>query len=328
MNIKNIKILITGGAGFIGSNLVKRLVKEGSNIYVIDNLWRGFIDNLKDDNDKMIIPEDHFCNVDLTNNIETLKIISNFDIVINLADIVAGIEYVFNNEQYVFRQNILINSNVLNACIVNNIKNYIYVGTACSYPKSLQMSNEPKVFLEDDVYPALPESSYGWSKLLGEYEASLSNNLLNVGILRFHNVYGPHSYYQDDKSQVIPSLIKRCINYTNGDFVVWGSGNQSRDFIFIDDVVDSICLLIEKGMNKGVIQIGSGESTSIKNLIDKIIKISNKDIKPIFDLSKPEGDKGRISNCKKANEILNWYPKVKIDDGLKITYKWLNKKIK
>ena len=109
---------------------------------------------------------------------------------------------------------------------------------------------------------------------------------------------------------------------------VRGSGDQSRDFIFIDDVIDALCLLIEKGMNCGVIQIGSGEATTIKSLINKIINISKKNITPIFDITKPEGDKGRIADYEKAKKILNWSPKVDLDKGLEITYRWIEEQVR
>jgi len=319
----NKKILVTGGAGFIGSNLVKKLVEYNANVSVIDNLWRGSMNNLLDINNKPIIDiKTNFHNFDLTLYTKCVEFIKGFDFVYHLADVVAGIDFVFKKEPFVFRQNILINSNTLAACVENNIPNYIYVGTACSFPKHLQDSNDIVSLIEEDTYPANPESSYGWSKLMGEYEAIIANlnSNINVGLLRLHNVYGPAASYDSFKGQVIPSLIRKAVNYPDEEFIVWGSGKQYRDFVFIDDVINALLLVPEKGMNNGLIQIGTEIPTTIEKLSKTIIEISKKIIIPIFDTSKPEGDKGRISNCKKARKILNWNPSVDIYNGIKKTY--------
>lgn len=320
------KILITGGAGMIGSSLVKRLVNLNYDISIIDNLWRGKLEYLKIDN-KSILPKSKIIIGDLTNINFCKKNIRDFDIVFHLADIVAGINYVFANEYEVWSKNILINSNVLNTSILNGIKKLLYVGTACSYPKEKQMIIGNKPFKESDVYPAQPESSYGWSKLMGEYELLLAekNNLINASILRLHNVYGPPCETNAKYSQVIPALCKKALNFPNEQFVVWGTGKQRRAFVYIDDVVDALVASIEYGFNKGVIQIGPSTSESIANVAGHIAKISNKDINIEFDTSKPEGDLDRSADYTKAKKILNWRPKVDLFEGLSKTYEWISK---
>ena len=137
------------------------------------------------------------------------------DVVIHLADIVAGIGYVFKNQLFLYRANVVMNSNMLNAAIQNKVKKYIYVGTACSYPEEMQAELNPPPFKEEDAYPASPESAYGWSKLMGEYECELAQKEGNIeiGILRLHNVYGPPCEMSPEKSQVIPALCRKAINY-------------------------------------------------------------------------------------------------------------------
>ena len=213
----NYKILVTGGAGMIGSNLVKKLVNDGFETFVADNLWRGKKEYLFSDKEKMVIPDKNFYQVDLRDYENCLKVTKDVNIVVHLADIVAGINYVFANESSVFRSNILINSNILRACITNKVEKYIYAGTACSYPKSKQTTLNPPPFREEDVYPAEPESAYGWSKLMGEYEAELAfnSNLINIEILRLHNVYGTPAELDPSKSQVIPALCKKAIEQKN-----------------------------------------------------------------------------------------------------------------
>ena len=184
-------------------------------------------------------------------------------------------------------------------------------------------------FTEDQVYPAEPESSYGWSKLMGEYEAELAQKTgkINVGLLRFHNVYGPGASYESTRSQVIPSLILKAIKHPNPPFTVWGNGNQYRDFVYIDDIIEALMLVPEHGMNCGVIQIGSEKATSIRALAEEIVKISGKSIKIIYDVQKPEGDHGRIAICDKAEEILGWHPSIDLYTGLKNSYDWISNQV-
>jgi len=328
--MKNNKILVTGGAGFIGSTLVKRLVADGADVSVIDSLWRGSIENLGNVDGTYIIDiGSKFHLVDLTDYSKCLELIRGFDLVYHLADVVGGIQFAFGNEAFIFRQNILINSNVLAACTINHIPNYIYVGTACSYPKSLQMKEGVVAFQEDQVYPAEPESSYGWSKLMGEYEAGLAQKTgqINVGLLRFHNVYGPGASFEASRSQVLPSLILKAITFPKKPFIVWGNGRQYRDFVYIDDVIDALILVVQHGMNHGPIQIGSETPTSIREAAEAIVKISGKPIEIIYDTEKPEGDHGRIAICDRARGILGWHPKVDLETGLRNSYVWINKQV-
>lgn len=325
------KILITGGAGMIGSNLVKRLVKEGHEIFIIDNLWRGKLEYLNDDFGIPIIPiETHFFNLDLQKPNLADDIISKVEYVIHLADIVAGIDYVFNNQGSIFRQNILINSNVITSVRKHSktIKGFIYVGTACSFPLTRQNSLEVIPLREEELYPALPESAYGWSKLMGQYETELLEKETGVltSVLMFHNVYGSPCDF-GDRSQVIPALIRKAINYPREQFHVWGSGEQGRAFIHVDDIVNALCLALEKGLGHGVIQIGPSQCTSIKEIADRIIEISGKKIEAFYDKSKPEGDKARSADFSKAKTILGWHPQITLKEGLEAQYNWIKKQI-
>lgn len=198
--------------------------------------------------------------MDLTSAEHARRYLRGVDYVYHLADVVAGVAYVFGHQESVFRSNVLINTNTLTSCKQNGVPNYIYVGTACSFPQHLQMGPGIHALRENQTYPAGPESSYGWSKLMGEYEAELAKSpgVFNVGILRLHNVYGPHSDYLPTSVQAIPSLIRKALRHASEEFVVWGSGKQYRDFIFVDDVIRGLLLLKDKGMNRGAIQVGSG----------------------------------------------------------------------
>lgn len=323
------KILVTGGAGMIGSNLVEALRNLGHDVFVADNLWRGTVDNIAH-----IFPGDElgerFFEVDLAISANAELVTRDMDVVFHLADIVAGINFIFANEFEVWTRNQLINSNTLNAAIHNGVEHYVYVGTACSFPKHLTMGkNAGTILVESDAYPAEPESAYGWSKLMGEYEIELATKegLIDSSILRLHNVYGFPSEISPERSQVIPALCRKAAAFPHEDFVVWGSGQQKRAFIYVADVVTALVKTLDSPRNRGPIQIGPSESTSIAELARKIIAISGKDIVARFDESKPEGDTDRIGDTSKAREILGWEPSVDLDSGLRSTYQWVASRI-
>lgn len=326
------KILVTGGCGMIGSNLVKRLVKEGHEVFVIDNLWRGKLEYLNDENGKPVIDLDtHYFDVDLSTGLGVDSIVFSVEYVIHLADIVAGIDYVFNNQGDLFRLNNLINTHVFHAVRKagkERIKGLIYVGTACSYPLTRQNSLDVVPLKEDELFPAMPESAYGWSKLMGQLEIGFLEKETGIPCctLQFHNVYGSPCDY-GERSQVIPALIRKAVNYPNEPFNVWGSGQQGRAFIHVNDVVEALCLALEKGWGHGWIQIGPSVCTSIKEIAETVVKISGKEIAVFYDTTKPEGDKARSADFSKAKDVLGWEPKVKLEDGLREQYEWIKVQI-
>ncbi|MCD8328856.1 MAG: NAD-dependent epimerase/dehydratase family protein [Ruminococcus sp.] len=325
-------IMVTGGCGMIGSNLVKRLVKEGWDVYVADNLWRGKVENLYDDNGRPVIDIDtHFFKNDLTNYEETKEVIGMTDYVVHLADVVAGIDYVFKNQGELFRINNLINSNVFDCCRKagrEKIKGLLYVGTVCSFPLTRQNTLNPEPLREDELFPAMPESAYGWSKLMGQLEMGYLEKETEIpcSILMLHNVYGTPTDF-GERSQVIPALIRKAVNHPAEPFNVWGSGEQGRAFIHVNDIVNALVLALEKGWGQGIIQIGPSYCTSIKEIAYKVIEISGKDIKPFFDTSKPEGDKARCADYSKAKAVLGWEPTVSLEQGLLESYNWIEKQI-
>lgn len=323
------KILVTGGCGMIGSNLVKRLVKEGHDVSVIDNLWRGKLEYLNDADGKPAIDlNTRYHNIDLSIMSEEIdNIIADNEYVVHLADIVAGIDYVFSNQGDLFRLNNLINTNVFHSVRKagkDKIKGLIYVGTACSYPLTRQNSLDVIPLKEEELFPALPESAYGWSKLMGQLEIGFLEKETGIPCctLQFHNVYGSPCDY-GARSQVIPALIRKAINFPEEEFNVWGSGKQGRAFIHVNDIVDALVLALEKGWGHGWIQIGPSECTSIREIAEAVVKISGKDIVPFYDTTKPEGDKARSADWSKAKEVLGWEPKMSLEDGLRQQYEWI-----
>ncbi|MCA9185530.1 MAG: NAD-dependent epimerase/dehydratase family protein [Pirellulaceae bacterium] len=323
------KILITGGAGQIGSNLLRRLLALGADVTVADNLWRGKRDHLLEQGRPLIDLQHRFVEKDLVVYENCESAVAGQELVFHLADVVAGINYVFGNQFSLFNTNMLMNSHMLRAAIAAGVKQYVYVGTACSYPAEKQKQLHPPPFKEEDVYPAAPESSYGWSKLMGEYECGLAmaENLIDVGVLRLHNVYGPFCEMSPERSQVIPALIRKAIRADHEEFIVWGSGNQRRSFVFVDDVVDALVAVVEKGMNQGVVQIGPGQSHSIRDVAETIVRVSGRDIDICFDTGKPEGDTDRTADWTRAKTLLGWSPRTELQEGIAKTFAWCHQQL-
>jgi len=328
------KIVITGCAGMIGSYLTSELLSlypknEGNKIIGIDNLSRGKLSNLKESCGNKY--EDlTFVDSDLTIfNIKWAKHFYECDILIHLADVVAGIGYVSKNESYIFRTNLLINSNVTKAIYESKPNRYIYVGTACSFPRDKQLSTKSKPLVEEDQFPAYPETGYGWSKLMGEVESAFlsKEKITDTVVLSLHNVYGKYCDYSKETSQVIPSLCIKGIKSASGNKIleIWGDGNQGRAFIHAKDVVRAIIKSLNKGENTGVIQIGPNRCTTINHLAQIIINYLDKDITLKHDLTKPVGDIGRCANYQKAKKILDWEPLITLENGLKDLIQWLEK---
>lgn len=325
-------ILVTGGCGMIGSNLVKRLVRDGWDVFVADSLWRGKLENLNGADGKPVIDLDtHFFKRDLTVYQEAEDVVGRAEYVVHLADVVGGIDYVFQNQGELFRINNLLNSNVFACCRKagrEKIKGVLYVGTVCSFPKARQSAVNPEPLCEEELFPAMPESAYGWSKLIGQLELQYLENETGIPCctLMLHNVYGTPTDF-GARSQVIPALIRKAVRYPEEPFTVWGSGEQGRSFLHVDDAVEAIVLALEKGWGHGPIQIGSPICTPIRELAARIVALSGKEIEPVYDCTKPEGDKARCANASKAERILGWKPVVPLEAGLRETYAWIEQQI-
>jgi GDP-D-mannose 3', 5'-epimerase len=163
---------------------------------------------------------------------------------------------------------------------------------------------------------------------MGQYETELLEKETGIPIcnLMFHNVYGSPCDF-GERSQVIPALIRKAINYPNEDFIVWGSGEQGRAFIHVNDIVNGIVLALEKGLGNGTIQLGPSVCTSIKEIALNVVDISGKEINPFFDRTKPEGDKARSADFTKAKNTLGWEPRISLKEGLLSQYKWIEKQM-
>ena len=316
MNGRITQLYITGVAGMIGSNIARDVTKLGVKVIGIDNFWRGTRDNLVDLLDQ---PNFEFRYADIISDQDWFRDMDERSVLIHTADIVAGIGYVFANEWQVFQKNLLINTQIARVVSIARPERLIYLGTACSYPQSLQRSVQSSILSEWQKFPADPESGYGWSKLIGEVEFLLAtkHSPTRLLVLDLHNVYGWPCAYADDTAQVIPALIHKAATSTNRRLSVWGTGQQGRAFLHVLDVVSGIRAALGYDGSEKVIMLGPQNCTTIAEVARLISEHPRMKIDRIdFDTSKPTGDIGRYADASLALRELAWSPKVEFREGL------------
>ena len=315
----NGKHLVTGAAGFIGSSLVKRLVKDGCEVTGVDNLSAGSMKNFCD-----VSREFEFITGDCRDAGSCRSWVTGQDYVWSLAANMGGIGYITTKGAPIMHDNALINLNMLKAAMESETPNYFYSSSACVYPLSRQNDTNVEPLKESDAYPAEPDQFYGWEKLFTEKvcEAYVRDYNLRVRIARFHNVYGPaFTAFSRERAKAPCHLILKAIKHPDPEFSIWGDGKQTRSFLFIQDCVDAMITLMNSDYSKPV-NIGSDYSISINDLADLIIMISGKTIAPSHDLNRPQGVRGRNSDNTLVNQILKWQPRVSLESGLAETYRW------
>lgn len=311
------KIFITGVAGMIGSNLAISFLNQGYKVIGLDNLWRGKKSNLS--STLMESENFEFRYLDITLDRSWWTEVDDSSILVHVADIVAGIDYVFLNEWSVFKKNIEINTVMAELILKRKPEKFIYLGTACSYPQSMQRSVLNSGLTEIDKFPADPESGYGWSKLIGEIEYNLVTKSSNTKLitLDLHNVYGWPTIYADETAQVIPALIFKALQSKDKKLLVWGDGSQGRAFLNVKDVVTAVNKSILYEGNYNNFMIGPNECSTIKNIAELIISHPLTIAEEIvFDKTKPIGDIGRFSKSDLAKNELNWEVSVDFEEGL------------
>ena len=319
------KILILGGCGFIGGNLSKKLTEEGHFVRNVDIKRHEFFTKfnsewMQGDLRKPKFVHDVMCLPD-----------GSFDEVYQLAADMGGAGYIFSgeNDANVMHNSALINLNVLDTAIRTGVKKIFYSSSACMYPEHNQLDPENPNCEESSAYPANPDSEYGWEKLFSErlYLAYNRNYGLDVKIARFHNIFGPYGTYKGGKEKAPAAMCRKvaeCLD--GGEIEVWGDGQQTRSFLYIDECIDGILRLMDSDF-KGPVNIGSEEMLSINQLAQNVIDISGKEIY-IKNIEGPTGVRGRNSDNKLIREKLGWEPSKPLYDGLIKTYDWINEQIK
>jgi nucleoside-diphosphate-sugar epimerase len=312
---------VTGGAGFIGGHLVEKLLSLGSTVVVADNFSRGRIENIQNFLDKIVL---HY--TDLTKMENCIKVTKEIDCVFHLAAPVGGIHYIKDENVKNLTPAVLMNTNMLEACRINDVKKFLFTSSACVYREK---NSELNIFREEDAYPANPATTYGWAKILGEIacKSYYRDYGIKCSIVRIFNAYGEKENLDPKWSHVIPSLIRKAILYPKEKFTIFGNGKQERSFLYVKDCVDGLILAMEKIENAEPINLGSDEVISISTLAKKIINLSGKNIEIDYDLSGPKGTYRYCADTTKMKKVLGWKPTMPLDMGLKRVYEWAKKEL-
>jgi nucleoside-diphosphate-sugar epimerase len=315
------KALIAGAGGFIGSHLVKRLKKEGFWVRGVDLKYPEFSQTEADD---FVIGDLRETN--LYRQIVDIK----FDEVYQFAADMGGAGFVFTgeNDADILRNSAMINLNMLDACYKGNIKRIFYASSACIYPEYNQMDPDNPQCSEDSVYPAAPDSDYGWEKLFSEhlYLAYQRNYGMEVRIARYHNIFGPEGTWTGGKEKAPAALCRKvAMAPDGGEIEMWGDGKQTRSFLYIDECLEGTLRLMRSDWT-GPVNIGSEEMVTINQLAEMIMKIAGKRLS-IKHIPGPQGVRGRNSDNTLIYEKLKWKPRMHLSKGLEITYKWIKEQV-
>jgi len=311
----NSQILVTGAGGFIGHHLVKQLKKDGHWVRGVDLKYPEYEASAADE----------FKLLDLRDYKACSEATTGVDEVYNLAADMGGIGYITAFLADIARNNVLINAHMLEASYRNGVERYLYSSSACVYAQSKQKSAEVTPLKEEDAYPADPEPGYGWEKLFSEELCHYfrKDHGLETRIVRFHNVYGPLGTYDGGKEKA-PAAVSRKVAYArDGDEIeVWGDGQQTRSFMYVDDCVEGLIRLMNSDYSEAL-NLGTDELISVDALVELVCRIAGKRLRLRHDLTKPQGVRGRNSDNSRLREVLNWEPKTSLEQGLPVTYQWI-----
>jgi GDP-L-fucose synthase len=308
----NKKIVVTGGSGFIGTNLLKKLSLNYKNI----------ISNYHTNENFFRVNEVKYIKANLENKDDCKKICQGADLVIMCAANSSGAGVMEKTPLVHLTPNIIMNINMLEAAYKENVKKFIFISSNTVYPfvDFAVKENDANFDFYEKYY------AVGWMKRFTEivcdiYSSKIKNPMNSV-VLRPGNLYGPYDKFDDEKSKVIPALIKRVVKKENP-LKVWGDGNDLKDFLYIDDFCEAVTKVIEIECNNEIFNIASGEGITIKEILSHIINTENShDLKIEFDLSKPTMIPKRLIDISKAKKILDFEPKIKFSEGIKKTILW------
>ncbi|NBP02779.1 MAG: NAD-dependent epimerase/dehydratase family protein [Proteobacteria bacterium] len=313
--------LVLGAGGFIGFNLVKKLKAKGYWVRGVDIHPCRFEETNADE----------FLTFDLRKR-DLVQDVFNycpskegFDEIYQLAADMGGAGYIFTgaNDANIMHNNALINLNVAEAAIQYKAKQVLFSSSACIYPFANQQSTDNPICKEASAYPASPESEYGWEKLFSErmYQSFCKNYGLNIRIARFHNIYGPYGAFEGGREKA-PAAICRKVAQATNIIDIWGDGEQTRSFLYIDECLKGVEKLMKSKVTEPI-NIGSSELVSINTLVDLICKIAGKKLTKNY-VHGPQGVRGRNSDNTLIRDKIGWAPNYPLELGLKKTYKWIS----
>ena len=313
--------LVCGAGGFIGSHLAQRLKREGYWVRGVDLKFPEFSETAADD----------FVIGDLRDQSICRDVVDRrFDEVYQLAADMGGAGYIFTGEHdaAVMHNSATINLNMVNACQHRNVKRIFYSSSACMYPAHNQEDPDNPNCAEQSAYPASPDSEYGWEKLFSErlYLAFNRNYGMECRVARYHNVFGPEGTWTGGKEKA-PAAICRKVAETNngGEIEIWGDGNQTRSFLYINECLEGT-LRLTRSAQTGPFNIGSDEMVSINQLANMAMEIAGKSLK-IQHIPGPLGVRGRNSDNRLIKEKLDWAPSRPLREGLEKTYAWIEEQV-
>ena len=316
---KDKNVLVTGGNGFIGSFVVERLLKDGANVSIASRTQKKFLTHVENDI--------KFVKCDLLNKNDALNACKDQDFVFHLASRVAGIGYNIEHSGTMMTENSIMSLNMLDAARESNVERYQYVSSTCVYPREASIPTPEGEGMLGDPEPS--NLGYGWAKRVGELQAKMHAKEfgMKVSIIRPMNAYGPRDDFDPETSHVIPALIRKIIN-AKTEVSIWGSGNQTRSFVYVEDVARGMLMTLEKLTTPDPINIGSNEEIKIKDLVSMIVKITGRnDLQIKYDTTKPEGQLRKTASTKKAEELIQFKPKYSLEEGLKHIIDWYRSSI-
>jgi nucleoside-diphosphate-sugar epimerase len=309
------RVLVTGAGGFIGHHLTNALVAQGHWVRGVDIKRPEYEPSKAQD----------FQLLDLRRWENCLEATRGVDEVYNLAANMGGIGFIESHKAEIMHDNVLINIHMLEAARANGVKRYLYTSSACVYPGYRQDSADAVPLKEEDAYPADPEDGYGWEKLFSERQCRhySEDYGLETRVVRFHNIYGPLGTYDGGREKSPAAICRKVALADDGDEIeVWGDGQQTRSYCYIDDCVEGILRLMRSDYSEPL-NLGSDRLVSINELVDIVARIAGKSLGRRHDLNKPQGVRGRNSDNGLLRKVLHWEPGVTLEEGLAKTYAWV-----
>ena len=315
------RILVNGAGGFIAGHMVTRLKAEGCWVRAVDLKQHEFVNLVADE---VIIG-------DLRDQNVVADVVRGIDEVYQFAADMGGAGYIFTGEHDadVMHNSATINLSTLHLGAKAGIRKFLYSSSACIYPEYNQRDpNNPRCS-EDSAYPAAPDSEYGWEKLFSErlYLAFMRNYGVQVRITRFHNIFGPQGTWRGGKEKAPAALCRKIAEAENGgEIEIWGDGEQTRSFLYIDECIEGVRMLMESDCIEPV-NIGSEEMVTINQLAEMIMDIAGKRLN-IRHIPGPLGVRGRNSDNRLVRERLGWAPSRPLREGLERTYRWIEQQVR
>lgn len=313
------RALVAGAGGFIGHHLVKYLVANGYWVRGVDTKLPEYEPTKADE----------FEVLDLRRLDNCLMATRQVDEVYHLAADMGGIGYINFHHADAAGNNVLISTHLLESSRINGVQKLFFASSACVYPQNLQSDPEVTPLKEEDAHPYDPDEGYGWEKLFTEKlcQYYAVDHGLETRVARFHNVYGPLGTYDGGREKA-PAAICRKVALTpdGGEIEIWGDGEQTRSFMNIEDCVDGVLRLVASD-NRGPLNLGTSRLITINSLVDLVSQIAGKKLIKRHDLSGPQGVRGRNSDNTKVYSALGWEPKVSLESGMEITYRWIENQL-